>query len=476
VGSHIITAKATDNTSVVTTSSSVSIVVNALPTVSAGSDVGICKGKSTIVTATGATSFLWSNAIATATNTVTPTITTTYSVTGTTSGCSGTDAVIVTVNALPTINAGNDIGICSGKSTTLTATGATSFLWSNAIAIATNTVSPTITTTYSVTGTTSGCTGTDAVIVTVNAIPTINAGIDIGICIGKSTIVTATGGASYSWSNGITTATNTVSPTVITTYTVTGTNVSGCTSTDAVIVTVNALPTITPYMQIDGGSSVSVGDTTIITGQSISLIPQPNVSSGWTWSGSNSYSATTRQISLTSISLSQSGKYSVTYTNVNGCVATFNYQISVLAKQTIALNQGWNLISTNVSPKDSSIEMLFNGLNVQEVKTMDAFWEKGQNVAFNGLKSITTGNGYLVYMNTAGVLTITGVQTSSGLSALKIGWNLIGCPFQISSALSTYFNATNTTLIKDFTGFWMPTGATNSISTLDTGKGYFLKK
>jgi xyloglucan-specific exo-beta-1,4-glucanase len=452
------------------------VTVNALPTVSAGTDVGICTGKSTTLTASGATTYSWSNAISTATNSVSPTITTTYSVTGTTAGCLGTDAVIVTVNALPTVSAGIDVGICTGKSTTLTASGATTYSWSNAISTATNTVSPTITTTYSVTGTTAGCLGTDAVIVTVNALPTVSAGTDVGICTGKSTTLTATGGSSYSWSNGILAATNTVSSTITTTYTVTGTNASGCTSIDAVIVTVNAFPTIIPYMQIDGGSLVSVGDTTIVAGQSITLVPQPNGTSGWIWSGPNSYSASTRQINLTSITLSQSGKYSVTYTDVNGCVATFNHQISVLAKQTITLNQGWNLISTNVSPKDSSIEMLFNGLNVQEIKTMDAFWEKGQNIAFNGLKSITTGNGYLVYMNTAGVITITGGQTSSGLVALKTGWNLIGCPFQTSSALSTYFNASNTSLIKDFTGFWLPTGTTNSISTLDPGKGCFLKK
>ena len=41
--------------------------------------------------------------------------TTTYTVTGTdASGCTATDAVDVTVNALPTVDAGADVAVCDG--------------------------------------------------------------------------------------------------------------------------------------------------------------------------------------------------------------------------------------------------------------------------------------------------------------------------------------------------------------------------
>jgi hypothetical protein len=152
---------------------SLAVTVNALPTITAGSAVSVCNGTATTLTATGGTSYKWSNAISTATNTVSPTATTTYSVTGTNAAaCYATSSVIVTVNALPTISAGTAITICNGSTTTLTATGGSSYKWSNATTTATNTVTPTATTSFSVTGTNAAsCSATSAVTVTVNTVP-----------------------------------------------------------------------------------------------------------------------------------------------------------------------------------------------------------------------------------------------------------------------------------------------------------------
>jgi len=84
------------------------------------------------------------------------------------------------------------------------------------------------------------------------------------ICAGQSTTLTATGGPSYAWSNGPTTVTNTVTPIIATTYTVSVT-VNGCTATDPVTVAViecldscvcnpNAVTTLTK-----GGINYAIG-------------------------------------------------------------------------------------------------------------------------------------------------------------------------------------------------------------------------
>jgi hypothetical protein len=151
---------------------------------------------------------------------------------------------------------------------------------------------------------------------------------------------------------------------------------------------------------------------------------------------------------------------------------------SSMSLQSIILNQGWNLISTNVHPTDSSINTLFKGLNVQEIKTMDAFWRKGQNTVLNKLTTIEAGKGYLVKMNIAGTLQVIGtpsVETLQSMS-LRIGWNLVGCPYQTATALSGIFNNTNSKTVKNFDGFWISGGTTNSIQNLNPGKGYFVKK
>ncbi|MFQ3579357.1 MAG: Ig-like domain-containing protein, partial [Bacteroidales bacterium] len=143
--------------------------------------------------------------------------------------------------------------------------------------------------------------------------------------------------------------------------------------------------------------------------------------------------------------------------------------------QTIALQKGWNLISTNVYPTDSSISTLFKGLDVDVVKTLDAFWKNGQQPFLNTLQTIKAGEGYLVNMNVASTLTVTGnpVKTQN-FASLPTGWQLIGCPFKSSTPFSNYFNPTNCQQIKNFDGFWIPGGSMNSIQGFEPGKGYYV--
>jgi hypothetical protein len=260
---YIVSATATGVTGF--TTASVVVTVNAKPTISAGTAVSICSGKSTTLTATGGSSYKWSTAATTAAITVSPTATTTYTVTGTNANsCSATASVAVTINALPTITAGSAVAICLGKSTTLTATsGLSSYKWSTAAITQAITVSPTVTTSYTVTGTNaSSCSATASTIVTVNAIPTVSVlPTSASICSGISTSLAASGATSYIWSTTATTATVTVSPTVSTTYSVTGTT-SGCTSLASVYVSVTASPTVTLSAS---PTTVSAGNLSMLT-------------------------------------------------------------------------------------------------------------------------------------------------------------------------------------------------------------------
>jgi len=93
---------------------------------------------------------------------------------------------------------------------------------------------------YQVTG---ACIITDTVCITVEALPIADAGIDENIFEGQSTILNATGGATYSWSpaTGLseTPISNpTATPEITTTYFVTVTSPNGCTAIDSVIITV----------------------------------------------------------------------------------------------------------------------------------------------------------------------------------------------------------------------------------------------
>jgi hypothetical protein len=127
--------------------------------------------------------------------------------------------------------------ICSGTTTTLTASGANSYVWSNNSTSNSIVVSPTANTTYSVLGTdNSGC-GDTAVSKVINVVQTnvsILATHD-SICPGTADILTANGASTYTWSSNagsVTTNSVSVSPSINSTYTVSGIdNSTGCLGT-----------------------------------------------------------------------------------------------------------------------------------------------------------------------------------------------------------------------------------------------------
>ncbi|HMQ49653.1 MAG TPA: hypothetical protein PKA00_19325, partial [Saprospiraceae bacterium] len=321
-GTYYAEARSTVSGCVSDSRTPVTLTINPLPNANAGNDVSICVSGSTTLTATGGSIYAWSNGQNTPSIMVSPLTTTTYTVTVTDSnGCEDTDQVIVTVNNNPDVNAGNDVTICEGTSTTLQASatggnGNYTYEWSNGLGSnPTQMVAPMATTTYSVTVTDgNGCTDTDQVIVTVNDSPDVNAGNDVTICEGTSTTLqaSATGGNgsyTFSWSNGLGTgAIKTVSPMTTTIYSVTVTDVNNCTDVDDVIVTVNDTP------EANAGD-----DVTICEGESTTLTASGNGgTTPYTYNWSNGL-GTNQSIT---VSPAITNTYTVTVTDANNCFDT----------------------------------------------------------------------------------------------------------------------------------------------------------
>jgi hypothetical protein len=154
----------------------------------------------------------------------------------------------------------NSPTICSGESVILIAKGATIYAWSPGIGLNATTgdsviANPTISTTYTVIGTNSGCADTAQAIVSISAAPyLIIRPQDTSVCDGQSvTLIAPISGSGYLW-NPLSTLSSdkgdtvTATPSVTTTYTVTGNDSLGCTASglDTVIVTHGPTkPTIT---------------------------------------------------------------------------------------------------------------------------------------------------------------------------------------------------------------------------------------
>lgn len=104
----------------------------------------------------------------------TPTLTagnyTYYAASTNTCGEGPRTAVTLTVNAIPSVSATSNASlICNGQSATLTAGGAATYSWSTTSTNTVISVSPTVTTSYTVTGITNGC--ANAFVITQNVSP-----------------------------------------------------------------------------------------------------------------------------------------------------------------------------------------------------------------------------------------------------------------------------------------------------------------
>jgi large repetitive protein len=266
------------------------VTVTPLPVAPTASGTTICTGTSATLTATapGGT-YSWYNAasggtlLITNASYTTPVLiaNTTYYVQTTVSGCSGPrTAVLVTVSPVPASPTAASTGICTGTSTTLTATapGGT-YEWYDAasggtlLVTSANYTTPVLvaTTTYYVQTTVAGCTGPrTAVTVTVSPVPAAPTAANATICSNGTATLTATApGGTYAWydastgGNLLITNASYTTPTLTTTTTYyVQTTISGCTGPrTAVTVTVNPIPAAPTA----SGTTICQGTTATLT-------------------------------------------------------------------------------------------------------------------------------------------------------------------------------------------------------------------
>ena len=327
-GTYIVTVT---NAGGQTATASIVITVNPLPTVTASANpTSVCVGDPSVLTASGGTTYSWSNSVNGNTQTVRPTSTTTYTVTATSSGgCKNTASVVVNVNPLPTITAtASPTLICGGDTSKLTASGGVQYTWSGGgITVSGNPVlvTPTVTTTYTVTGTNAnGCKNTATVVIRVNPAPIANAGLDRTICSGSCTTLGypfTQIPVIYRWTptTGLLTPnapSTTACPTASTVYTLTSRNtLTGCTSHDDVTVRVAPAPTIqvrTKFPVICAGSSSTIYASGGVT---------------YTWTNGVIVVGTGSPIT---VSPSVTTTYTVTGVDQNGCSGTASIVIQVI--------------------------------------------------------------------------------------------------------------------------------------------------
>ncbi len=311
------------------------VTVHPNPSVSLGPDFGVCQGDSATLTATvtGGTApytYNWNNGASTGSLALLPNATGSFGVTVTDANtCTAVDQLTLTVNNNPVADAGNDRTICNGATTTLVASasgaaGPFTYTWGAPLGNngASQTVNPGFTTTYTVTATTpAGCTGTDAVTVTVNPVLAADAGPNRSVCTNSTVlfspfVIGGSPGYTYQWSgpggfNSILPAPVIPAAQVLNsgTYNLTVTDALGCTASGSfsLIVSNSLFVNIVP----NGNPIFCAGGT---------LALDAGIFDNYQWSTGET--AQTIQVNAT-------GNYSVTVSDQQGCTGTGNLNVTV---------------------------------------------------------------------------------------------------------------------------------------------------
>lgn len=284
------------------------------------SNNNICTGQSINLLTTGANSYSWTPDIglnSTSGNTVvaSPNSTTNYTITGiTSSNCSSTNTILVTVNSLPIIVVTGIDSICKGNSSSFYASGANNYSWTPSIGLNTSTgnfitANPNQTQTYSVIGIdNNNCIDTTTFILKIIPVPQLQIIGSLSVCIGNSTTLTATGADQFNWNFGTSASSNStaiVSPTINSTYTLSGINSGICKDSVSFSTIVFQLPTLS-LQAID---SICDGEE---------FIMQANGNGIFNWKPSIGLSCT--PCSNPTATIQTSTQFVVTITDANLCI------------------------------------------------------------------------------------------------------------------------------------------------------------
>ena len=309
-GSYTVTVT---NSSGCTGTASKSITYYPAASVAVTGPTSACSGTSAQLCATsGLTSYSWSTG--SSSTCISPTTSGTYTVTATNSnGCTGTASRTFTSLSRPSSSITGPVSICNGGSVQLCApAGNSNYLWSDNSTNSCLTASSNGTYSVTVTGS-NGCTSSSSHSLIIDPAFSMAVTGPTTACYGSNPQLCATSGSfTYQWSNGATT--NCISPSTSGIYSVIATNPAGCTN--------NASLGLTVYSQL---SATVSGQSSACIGSVIQLCAT---------SGSTSYAWSTGA-TTSCINVNNSGVYSVTIADGNGCTTsasktvTFSNSISV---------------------------------------------------------------------------------------------------------------------------------------------------
>ncbi len=165
------------------------VSVNPSPALVANSAT-ICAGATATLNVSGATTYTWNTGANGASFTDNPTVTTPYTVGGSsTAGCTSYVTTYIVIATSPVISV-NTPTICAGGSAVLSASGVTSYTWSTGSNAPSISVTPSVTTNYTINGSLTGCASNavQTATVKVNPLPNVTFAPVAPLCVSNAPV------------------------------------------------------------------------------------------------------------------------------------------------------------------------------------------------------------------------------------------------------------------------------------------------
>jgi hypothetical protein len=257
----------------------------------------------------------------------------TYGVTGDGGETEDYQIIFVCPDSIGTVSTSGNT-ICSGKHVTLTANGASNYVWQPGnLTTSVIVVSPTVSSTYSLNAQIwTGCVApAHTVMITVNPTPTVSISASPGasICTGETATLSASGANSYVWQPGNLSGANVaVNPASNIIYTITGTS-AGCTSARTLNIHVNGLPnvsatTASPVICYNTAANLQASGAVSYTWQPGGLTgssPSPNLGTSMTFTVTGEDANGCKNNSAVNVSVNPAPAFEYT---CNGLIVTLN--------------------------------------------------------------------------------------------------------------------------------------------------------
>jgi len=161
--------------------------------------------------------------------------------------------------------------------------------------------------------------------------------------------------------------------------------------------------------------------------------------------------------------------------------ATMFKRVNSCLTHSIALNEGWNMISSFVRPKDLNILTTFGAVSQDVVIIKNAEGDVAiPSISLNDIGNWNITQAYKVKASSATNLDITCIKVNPSASpiALASGWNMIAYLLDAPSDISTELSSITADLLiaKDGGGnVYIPQFGINGIGNMTPGQGYQLK-